>query len=162
MFSAIPSVHCSGPSQPGGVMSGQRPGPSFFEKSRRTPPGPMSTSVIFVVIGQLVSVSGEFLMTAEPNGIMSAANGGGAAPVACVAVWLVMFRRMFEQLDSEMVAAADRRDEAKLPALSLVTQLPTSDGVVGNEEAGAAGAPVLLATAEGAITLACGSLPHAT
>ena len=33
MFRHMPSVYCSGSSQPGGNTSGQRPGPSFFEKS---------------------------------------------------------------------------------------------------------------------------------
>src|SRR5206468_11032774 len=77
MFSAMPSVHCSGPSHPGGVMSGQRPGPSCFENSTCMPFGRISTTRIAVVIGQLGRVSGELRIVAELNGIMSAAAAVG-------------------------------------------------------------------------------------
>src|SRR6185436_13510750 len=61
----MPSVYCSGPSQPGGVMSGQRPGPLFFEKSMRTPWDRMSIAVIAVVIGQRARSLGEFRIVAR-------------------------------------------------------------------------------------------------
>src|SRR5438132_14364607 len=76
MFSAIPSVYCSEPSHPGGVKSGQRPGPVFFEKSTRTPLARMSTRPMPVVIGQRATSRGEFRIVAVLIGTMSLAAAG--------------------------------------------------------------------------------------
>src|SRR5712692_2420670 len=61
----MPSVYCNGPSKPGGVKSGQRPGPFFFENSTRTPLDCRSTDVIAVVIGQRARSLGEFWIVAR-------------------------------------------------------------------------------------------------
>src|SRR5262249_33107481 len=76
MFNTMPSVYCSGPSQPGGTTSGHRPAPSFFEKSTRTPSARMSTSVIEVVIGQRARSRGELRIVACDIGHMSGAAAG--------------------------------------------------------------------------------------
>ena len=56
----MPSVYCSEPVQPGGVMSGHRPGPSAFENSTWMPVGRMSTVVKdWVYRGQYRSVDDE-------------------------------------------------------------------------------------------------------
>src|SRR5262245_40641701 len=77
MFRTIHSVYCIGPSHPGGVTSGQRPGPSFFVKSTRTPPWPRSSSVIVAVAGQFATSAGEFMIVARPRLMASF----GAGPV---------------------------------------------------------------------------------
>jgi len=48
MFRHIPSVYSSGPSHPGGVTSGQRPAPSFFENCTEIPSPRKLTDVIAV------------------------------------------------------------------------------------------------------------------
>src|SRR5258708_35712038 len=86
MLSAIPSVYCRPPLQPGGVQSGQRPGPSCFENSTWMPVGRSSSTRIAVVIGQLPSVAGESPMIACAGLIPStAAVGAGAGAGAGVA-----------------------------------------------------------------------------
>src|SRR5260221_11181873 len=72
----MPSEYCSAPSQPGGVQSGQRPGPSCLENSTCTPLGRISTTRSAEVIGQLAMFSGELRMIADDSGIMSAAGDG--------------------------------------------------------------------------------------
>ena len=52
MLRHMPSVYSSGPVNPGGMTSGQRPGPSRFEKSTSTPSDARLMLVIWVVIGQ--------------------------------------------------------------------------------------------------------------
>src|SRR5579863_9300778 len=59
MFRHMPSVYSSGPLKPGGMTSGQRPGPSRFEKRTSTPFGVRFRLVICVVIGQFWSPTGE-------------------------------------------------------------------------------------------------------
>src|SRR5258708_3526840 len=61
----MPSVYCRVPSHPGGVMSGQRPGPLLFENSTRTPLDRMSIDVMAVVIGQRARSLGEFKIVAR-------------------------------------------------------------------------------------------------
>src|SRR5712691_437623 len=75
MLSTIPSVYWSGPLQPGGVWSGQRPGPSRFENSTWTPFDRKSIRVMLVVTGQRARSLGEFRMVADARLIMSAATG---------------------------------------------------------------------------------------
>src|SRR5215208_2110045 len=87
----MPRQYCSGPAQPGGNTSGQRPGPSFFENSTRMPdtssPPPLnSSSVIRVVSGQSTIPGGEFVIVAifKLNGVNvndAAAVNGLASPV---------------------------------------------------------------------------------
>src|SRR5262245_63845986 len=77
MFRHMPSVYCSGPDQPGGVTSGQRPGPSFFENCTAMPLDRMLSSVIVVVIGQLARSRGELRITACPMSMPSGPNDGG-------------------------------------------------------------------------------------
>src|SRR6185503_14100080 len=78
MFSAIPSEYCSGPFQPGGVQSGQRPAPLCFENSTWMPFAAMSTTLSAVVIGQL-PYAGASLMIIEDRGTASTAAPGGTA-----------------------------------------------------------------------------------
>src|SRR5215469_7988652 len=59
MFRHMPSVYSSGPVKPGGTTSGQRPGPSRFEKSASTPADVMLRFVMVVVIGQFCKPTGE-------------------------------------------------------------------------------------------------------
>src|SRR5258708_12782372 len=73
MLMTMPSEYCSGPSQPGGVKSGQRPGPSCLENSTCTPFDRISTTRSAEVMGQLATFSGELGMIADDSGIMSAA-----------------------------------------------------------------------------------------
>src|SRR5436190_24204119 len=61
----MPSVYCSGPSHPGGVMSGHRPGPLRFENSAWTPLDRISSEVMAVVIGQRARSLGEFRIMAR-------------------------------------------------------------------------------------------------
>src|SRR5438093_11523997 len=96
MFSTMPSVYCSGPSQPGGTTSGQRPGPSFFEKSIAMPLDVMLTARIAEVIGQLARFSGELRMSALESGIMSAAGVGVGVGVG---VGLLLNRMFSEPLN---------------------------------------------------------------
>src|SRR5215470_1092914 len=99
MFSTMPSVYCSGPSQPGGVVSGQRPGPLLFEKSTRTPPALMSTRPMPVVIGQRPRSRGEFRIVARLRLTMSAADAGtgfGSVVGGAVAGGGVANARLFE------------------------------------------------------------------
>src|SRR5229473_7549998 len=76
MLMTMPSEYCSGPSQPGGVKSGQRPGPSCLENSTCTPFDRISTTRSAEVMGQLATFSGELWMIADDSGIMSAAALG--------------------------------------------------------------------------------------
>src|SRR5437899_1749228 len=99
MFSTMPSVYCSGPSQPGGTTSGQRPGPSFFEKSTAMPLDVICTARIAEVIGQLASVAGELRMIALESGIMSAAGAGVGVGVG-VGLELLLNRMFSEPLNS--------------------------------------------------------------
>ena len=66
MFSTIHSVYWIGPSQPGGVTSGQRQGPSFFEKSTNAPSLRRSSVVMSVVTGQLATSAGDEAVTVTP------------------------------------------------------------------------------------------------
>src|SRR5437762_5029132 len=85
MFSTMPSVYWSGPLKPGGMTSGQRPGPACFENSTWTPFDRMSTTLIAVVTGQRARSRGELRIVARPRLTMSAelagAFGGGGAGV---------------------------------------------------------------------------------
>src|SRR3979409_1730523 len=88
MLSSMPRVHCSGPSQPGGVMSGHRPGPFFFENSTRTPRDWRSIDVIAVVIGQRARSLGEFRIGVVLKLTLSfAADGPGFGPGPGVGVF---------------------------------------------------------------------------
>src|SRR6185295_20168499 len=76
MFRHIPSVYSSVPDHPGGLTSGHRPGPSFFENSTSTPCGRISTVCSAVVIDQLARSVGELWSTAPDRFIMSDAWAG--------------------------------------------------------------------------------------
>src|SRR5262249_49522030 len=76
MFSIMPSVYCSGPSHPGGVKSGQRPGPDFFEKSMRIALERMSSSGTAAGIGGLGRSRGEVRIVALVSGTMSLGDAG--------------------------------------------------------------------------------------
>src|SRR5437868_6640254 len=81
MFIIMPSVYCSEPSQPGGVTSGQRPGPALFEKSTCTPLERISIPLIDVVIGQRPMSRGELRIVARARLTMSGATGpAGTGP----------------------------------------------------------------------------------
>src|SRR5438105_12817606 len=77
MFIAIPSVYCSGPSQPGGVKSGQRPAPSCLENSTWTPLGRSSRTLMVVVIGQLPRSRGELRIITWLIPSLAGAGGTG-------------------------------------------------------------------------------------
>src|SRR5882724_11854224 len=61
MFSTIHSVYSIPPSQPGGVTSGHRPGPSFFVNSTSTPADEKSSTEILAVIGQFATSRGTLI-----------------------------------------------------------------------------------------------------
>src|SRR5205809_1901291 len=79
----MPSVYWSGPSQPGGVMAGHRPGPLRFENSACTPLDRMSSAVMAVVIGQRARSLGEFRIVARLRltaSLAAAGPGLGSGP----------------------------------------------------------------------------------
>src|SRR5215471_14610632 len=82
MFIMIQSEYWIGPSQPGGVTSGQRFGPSFLSNVTATPSPRISSSVIFVVTGQLAMSGGELKICAP-------ASAGSPAHVI-VTLWLAV------------------------------------------------------------------------
>src|SRR5438046_5507153 len=95
MFITMPSVYWSPPSQPGGTTSGQRPGPSFFEKSTAIPPAVIVTDRIAEVIGQLATFAGELRIVAFDSGIMSLACGGFGVGVGVGVGLELLLNRMF-------------------------------------------------------------------
>src|SRR5262249_55114088 len=80
MFMAIQRVYCSGPLQPGGSTSGQRPGPCFLETWTATPSLRNDREVMDVVTGQLATLLGDECTTAVPRLNASGATGPTGPP----------------------------------------------------------------------------------
>src|SRR5439155_14737402 len=57
MFHVMPRQYSIAPENPGGVISGHRPGPSFLSKSTRMPSGSMARKLMDVVSGHCVKSS---------------------------------------------------------------------------------------------------------
>src|SRR5207247_2064546 len=134
MFNTIPNVYCSAPSHPGGVQSGQRPGPFCFENSKRNVSLPSGVPVPLIVNGQfwpacVAAPSYVIGMVAPPSFpvIVPATlrfSGHDIVnwPTAIVAVWVVIVSCMFEHCErlAGNPSALMRR---------LDTQVPISDEV---------------------------------
>src|SRR5262245_27602484 len=110
MNSAMPIVYSSGPSQPGGVMSGQLAVPSFLSNSTWMPSCPLywnSTSVIVVVTGQSATFSGLSKIVAS----WRSSDVGGEPPLPPVPAPVVLLVCPPDVAAALVLAAFDVVDE---------------------------------------------------